>query len=95
MLTDTDAYRATGISKYDHHMAVAVHPLDRNLVFVGTTLQGLLYSLDGGTRWNWCREFPFASIQSLSFDPENPDTIIIVSFGAGIFSASVKDIIKK
>lgn len=95
VLTDTDAYRATGISKYDHHMAVAVHPLDRNLVFVGTTLQGLLYSLDGGTRWNWCREFPFASIQSLSFDPENPDTIIIVSFGAGIFSASVKDIIKK
>jgi hypothetical protein len=89
VLKDSDVRRLSGGDSYDHHMAVAVHPKIPGLVFSGTTLHGLFYSKDGGKDWIWCRDFPFANAQSISFDPRDPDRIFVTTFGAGVWKASV------
>ena len=82
---------------YDHFMAVAVHPDNPKLVFCGSTLKGLFISLDGGAplSWRWCEDFPFASIQNISFDPRDSDIIYISSMGAGVWAGSVKEILRR
>ena len=82
---------------YDHFMAVAVHPDNPKLVFCGSTLKGLYVSLDAGAplSWRWCRDFPFGSVQNISFDPRDSDIIYISSMGAGTWTGSVKEILRR
>lgn len=90
LLSDAQTRTLTGAYAYDHYMAVAVHPDNRKLVFAGSALNGLFVSRDGGSSWRWCREFPFSSVQSIAFDPRDSDRILITTFGAGAWTASVK-----
>lgn len=94
VLSDKEIKRIAGAPGYDHCMAVAVHPADPQLVFAGTTLHGLLYSRDGGKRWQRCGSFPFINAQNIIFDPRNPDAILVTTFGAGVWSASVTALVR-
>jgi hypothetical protein len=95
ILKDSDAKKLAGGYSYDHWMAVAAHPEDSKLLFAGSTLHGLFFSRNGGKLWNWCREFPFRNAQSITFDPRNPDSLLITTFGAGVWSASVRAILQR
>ena len=70
---------------YEHCMAVAVHPVNSRIVLAGTTLHGLLYSVDGGRFWHRDKNFPFRNVQSVTFHPRNPDRIYVTTFGAGVW----------
>ncbi|MDL2274574.1 hypothetical protein LJC22_00415 [Desulfosarcina sp. OttesenSCG-928-G10] len=94
ILKDSDAKRLAGGADYDHWMAVNPHPSKPGLVFAGSTLNGLFYSTDSGKRWRWCRGFPFRNAQSITFDPRNPDKVMITTFGAGVWSASLSRILQ-
>lgn len=94
ILNDDTVRRLAGGHTYDHHMAVAAHPDDPQLLFAGTTLHGLFYSRDKGKTWHWCRDFPFANAQSINFDPADKDRMTVTTFGAGTWTASLKDILK-
>ena len=98
ILDDKGAQRLVpGGASYDHFMAVAVHPDNPRLIFCGATLKGLYVSLDGGSplSWRWCEDFPFASIQNISFDPRDSDVIYISSMGAGVWTGSVREILRR
>lgn len=85
ILTDRQIANAAGGDAWDHTMSFAVHPDDADLLYVGTTHHGLLYSRDGGSSWQSYEQFPFSTIQSISFVPDNHDRIIVTTFGGGIW----------
>lgn len=89
ILKDKRMQRLAGGVSYDHTMAVAVHPEKTNLVFAGTTKHGLFFSRNAGSAWEWSAEFPFPNVQSITFDPRDSDKMIITTFGAGVWTASV------
>lgn len=94
ILKDSDAKRLAGDAGYDHWMSVAAHPSIPGVVFAGSSLHGLFYSTAGGKQWRWCRDFPFRNAQSIAFDPRDPDKLVITTFGAGVWSASIKRILQ-
>ena len=58
--------------------AVAVHPGNEDIVFVGYSQGGLWRTTDGGA--NWAPVFddqPYPSIGEITFDPSNPQTIYV------------------
>lgn len=85
ILTDKQIGMATGRDSWDQTMSFAVHPNDSEFLYVGTSNNGLLYSRDGGESWRSHKEFPFSTIQSISFVPHSPDRIIVTTFGGGIW----------
>ncbi len=89
VLKDKEIRRIAGEPMYDHCMAVAVHPKNPRLILAGTTLHGLLYSLDGGRIWRRYEEFPFRNAQSISFNPRDPDKVYVTTFGAGVWVGPV------
>lgn len=93
VLNDKRMQRLAGGMSYDHTMAVAVHPEKTNLVFAGTTTHGLFFSRNAGSVWEWCAEFPFSNVQSITFDPRDNDRMIVTTFGAGVWSASVSRVL--
>ncbi len=96
ILPDKNIKRISGMKHgYDHWMSVAVHPQKHDLIFVGSSRTGLFFSTNGGKRWKHCKEFPFFNAQSISFNSNNMDEIIITTFGSGIWSASLKELLSK
>ena len=93
VLKDKGMQSLSGGIPYDHTMAVAVHPGNSALVFVGTTNHGLFFSTDAGNTWRWCKDFYFTNAQSIAFDPRDGDRIIVTTFGAGVWSASISRIV--
>lgn len=66
--------------------AIAVHPGNGNIVYLGTAQGGVWRSTDGGNAWtpltdNW----PFLAVSSLAIDPSNPQVIYA---GTGDFPGS-------
>ncbi len=95
ILKDKDIARLRGFQRtYEHWQSLVVHPDKTDIIFAGGTRHGLFFSADGGRRWLWCKEFPFSSAQSITFNPRNTDEIIITTFGSGVWSGSVKEILK-
>ncbi|WP_353117859.1 hypothetical protein [Nitratidesulfovibrio sp.] len=86
ILTDNDLRTLAGGDNFDNTMVVVVHPDDPRLVYVGTTLHGLIYSRDGGATWKHYAEFPFASVLNVVFDPASRNHMIVTTFGGGIWS---------
>lgn len=78
-----------GAPDYDHSMAIAVHPRNPRIILAGTTLHGLLYSMDGGRFWRRYEAFPFHNAQSITFHPKDPDRIYVTTFGAGVWVGSL------
>ncbi len=91
ILDDPAIRRVAGMPRYDHSMAVAVHPKDPRRIIVGTTLHGILYTLDGGRIWWQYRDFPFSVAQSVTFHPKNPELIYVTTFGAGVWVGPAPD----
>lgn len=85
ILTDKQIGRAAGGDTWDHTMSFTVHPDDPDLLYVGTTHHGLLYSRDGGDSWESFEAFPFNTIQSITVVPEDHSRIVVTTFGGGIW----------
>lgn len=86
VLTDGDIRKVAGGDSFEHTMIVVVHPDDPKLVYVGTTLHGLVYSRDGGNSWKDYAEFPFAAVVNVVFDPRDHKRMIVTTFGGGVWS---------
>ncbi len=96
ILPDKNIKRLTGLPRdYDHWMSCAVHPKKNNILFAGGTNNGLFFSIDGGRRWRWYPEFPFSNVQSITFNPRNTDEVILTTFGSGVWSASLKELLRR
>lgn len=58
--------------------ALAVHPLDPNIIYLGAAAGGVFLSIDGGAHWSPIfDEQPSLSIGALAIDPSNPDVIYV------------------
>ena len=89
ILKDERMKGIAGEPGYDHTMAIAVNPRNPKILLVGTTLHGLLYSMDGGRFWHQYKEFPFLNAQSITFHPKDPNRIYVTTFGAGVWQGSL------
>lgn len=85
ILTDRQLAQAAGGDSFDHTMSVAVHPDDPDLIYVGTTHHGLVYSRNGGRTWESYEQFPFNIVQSINFPPGDHSRIVVTTFGAGVW----------
>ncbi|GAB7024008.1 WD40/YVTN/BNR-like repeat-containing protein [Salidesulfovibrio brasiliensis] len=85
ILDDKELARVAGGSSFDHTMSVAVHPEDSNLIYVGTTHHGLVFSRNGGKSWESYESFPFNIVQSINVPPGDPGRIVVTTFGAGVW----------
>jgi hypothetical protein len=66
--------------------AIAVHPTNANIVYVGTAFGGLYRSLNGGTTWTPIMDSALTlAIGSITFHPTDP-TILFVGTGEATFS---------
>lgn len=77
-------------------IAIAIHPLDEDLVYVGTANGGLYRSLDGGTNWTPMMDDALSlAIGAVAIAPSQPDTIYVGTgepnfsidsfFGVGVY----------
>ena len=65
--------------------AIAVHPTDPMIVFVGTAQGGVYRSTNGGDTWTAIGEFNFETlaIGAITFDPVDPTTVYVGTGEAG------------
>ncbi|KKQ44505.1 MAG: Glycosyl hydrolase [Candidatus Moranbacteria bacterium GW2011_GWC2_37_8] len=65
-------------------LTMAIHPIDQNIVYLGTAANGLFVTKDGGENWT---QIAYADkAYGLLFDPRNPD----IMYGSGIFNGRAK-----
>ncbi len=96
ILKDRDIARLLGEKQaYDHWMSVLVHPEKTNIIFAGATNHGLFFSANGGRSWKWCKEFPFSNAQSMAINPRNTDELIVTTFGSGVWSCSIEELLSR
>jgi cytochrome oxidase assembly protein ShyY1 len=68
-------------------IAIAVHPTNPNIVYVGTAQGGLYRTLDGGSTWTTMMDNALSlAIGAVAISPSSPETIY-VGTGEGNFSA--------
>lgn len=79
---DSDAYAVT---------VVAVHPGDRNIIFIGDENIGLLYSIDFGKSFSIYKSYPGRTPQSIVFNPIDFNNVIVTTFGTGVLSLQRRD----
>ena len=66
--------------------AIAVHPSDPNIVYIGAVAGGVWKSVNGGTAWTSLNDFMAnLAVVSLVIDPANPNTIY-AGTGEGFFN---------
>ena len=63
-------------------MRAVLHPADPNIVYVCSS-HGLWCSTDAGRSWAWFKDLPFGSAQNVAFEPKDPKTIYVTTFGGG------------
>jgi photosystem II stability/assembly factor-like uncharacterized protein len=65
-------------------LSMAIHPVDSNIVYVGTMSNGMFVSKDAGENWT---AVPYPDkAYGLVFDPSNPDII----YGSGVLAGRAK-----
>ena len=66
--------------------AIAVHPSDPDIVYIGTWQDGVFKTVDGGGSWRRINNgLTSLDVRSLAIDPENPEIIYVgLGQGAGI-----------
>ena len=68
-------------------IAIAVHPTDANIAYVGTAQGGLFRTLDGGANWTPMIDNALSlAVGSVAISPSQPDTVFVGTGEAG-FSA--------
>jgi len=56
--------------------AVALHPTDSNIIFVGACAGGIWKTTDGGKNWTiYSDSLPTLGVSSIAFDPNTPNTM--------------------
>jgi photosystem II stability/assembly factor-like uncharacterized protein len=65
-------------------LSMVIHPVDSNIVYLGTMANGLFVTKDGGETWTNVA-YPDKAY-GLVFDPKNPD----VMYGSGVFNGRAK-----
>jgi len=71
------------------HFGAYFHPNRKGWVYMtlteGAPGPSLWLSQDGGDNWQPITSFPFANTQRVEFDPKEPDTIYVTTFGGSVF----------
>jgi len=69
--------------------AIAVHPTDPNIVYIGTWIDGVFKTTNGGQSWVLkSNGLVSADVRSLAIDPQNPNVVYAgLGEGAGIFKS--------
>ncbi|MFB3881579.1 MAG: WD40/YVTN/BNR-like repeat-containing protein [Armatimonadota bacterium] len=71
------------------HFGAYFDPRDPNRVYMtlteGAPGPSLWLSKDGGDTWQALDSFPFANTQRVEFDPIDPDTLYVTTFGGSVF----------
>jgi photosystem II stability/assembly factor-like uncharacterized protein len=70
--------------------APALHPLNPDIVFVTTTGHGTWLSKDGGATWAEFKAIPFLVTHHLTFDPRDPRTLYMTTFGGGVWKVTLR-----
>ncbi|EKE18696.1 MAG: hypothetical protein ACD_9C00259G0002 [uncultured bacterium] len=65
-------------------LSIAINPVDSNVVYIGTSSNGLFVTKDGGENWTPVA-FPDKAY-GLIFDPSNPD----IMYGSAVFNGRAK-----
>ena len=79
--------------------AIAIHPSNPNIVYVGTAAGGAYRTLDGGASWTALMDGALSlAIGSIAIDPTNPSTVVIGTgegnrafFGVGLYRLTNAD----
>ncbi len=77
------------LESYDHALFLTADPHAPGTLYAGITTHGLWKTTDGGKKWAEVKGLPHRAMQRVSFDPADPATIWIGSFGAGAWTGSV------
>ena len=83
ILYDADFAKKTTPS-YVHAMTVQIHPVFHDFIYLGSS-HGLWVSTDAGENWDWFNDIPFKSAQNVAFDPKNPKSMYVNTFGGGVW----------
>jgi photosystem II stability/assembly factor-like uncharacterized protein len=71
------------------HFGAYFHPQKEGWVYAtlteGAPGPSLWLSTDGGDTWRPIESFPFANPQRVAFDPADPDTVYVTTFGGSVF----------
>jgi len=71
------------------HFGAYFDPRRPNWVYAtlteGAPGPSLWLSTDGGDNWQALDSFPFANTQRVEFDPADPDTVYVTTFGGSVF----------
>jgi photosystem II stability/assembly factor-like uncharacterized protein len=70
---------------YTHGMFVTLHPDRPDWVYFSTGNHGLHLSKDAGKTWKHLNDIPFQSITRVAFDPNDPNTMYVTTFGGGVW----------
>ena len=74
-----------------HFFGAFYHPAHAGWIYLtlgeGAKKNGLYMSKDNGATWAACERVPFAGVQRVSFDPDDPQHIYLSCFGASVIRA--------
>ena len=86
----TDAAQ-TGIGGIGRINCLAQHPVDSNILYIGTFGGGIWKTIDGGLNWTSLDEnLPAMSVSDIAINPLHPDTIYVATGDAvGNFFANI------
>lgn len=73
------------LSPYIHAFAVSQNPAHPGVMYLSTWTHGLHISLDNGQHWKPFKGIPFLVIDRVVCDPHDPSTIIVTTYGGGVW----------
>jgi photosystem II stability/assembly factor-like uncharacterized protein len=81
-------------NKGPEHFGVALHPAHKGWIYMtlteGAPGSGLWQSKDNGRTWK-PMSIPFSNAQRITFDPANPDTILVTTFGGSVWKGPASE----
>lgn len=85
-----EAFARTGAPGFVHAMYLNLDPANPDRLYLGTITHGLWLSPDAGKTWRRFSRFPFAPCCNVTADPQQPGSIYVGTYGAGVFHGSAE-----